>query len=39
MLLKAFKGFVGTLGSSTNTYLIYDEKTFEELERYNESET
>jgi len=29
MLLKTIKGIVGTLGSYTNTYLIYDEKTFE----------
>lgn len=29
MLLKTFKGFVGTLGAPTNTYLVYDEKTFE----------
>lgn len=29
MLLKTIKGFVGTLCSYTNTYLVYDEKTFE----------
>lgn len=29
MLLKSLKGLVGSLGSYTNTYLIYDEKTFE----------
>lgn len=29
MLLKTFKGLVGTLGAYTNTYLIYDEETFE----------
>lgn len=29
MLLKSFKGRVGSLGSYTNTYLVYDEKTFE----------
>ena len=29
MLLKSFKGRVGTLGSYTNTYLVYDENTFE----------
>lgn len=29
MLLKTFKGFVGSLGSPTNTYLVYDEKTFD----------
>ena len=29
MLLKTIKSLVGTLGSYTNTYLVYDEKTFE----------
>lgn len=29
MLLKTFRGFVGILGSYTNTYLVYDEKTFD----------
>lgn len=29
MLLKSLKGLVGTLGSYTNTYLVYDEKSFE----------
>lgn len=29
MLLKTFKGFVGSLGAYTNTYLVYDEKLFE----------
>lgn len=29
MLLKTLKGMVGGLGAYTNTYLIYDEKTFE----------
>ncbi|MBO5143429.1 MAG: MBL fold metallo-hydrolase [Clostridia bacterium] len=29
MLLKSFKGRVGALGSYTNTYLVYDEKTFD----------
>lgn len=29
MLLKTLKGTVGILGSYTNTYLVYDEKTFE----------
>ena len=29
MLLKSFKGRVGSLGSYTNTYLVYDEITFE----------
>ena len=28
MLLKSFKGRVGILGSYTNTYLVYDDKTF-----------
>ena len=27
MLLKTFKGIVGKMGSYTNTYLVYDEKT------------
>ena len=29
MVLKSFKGRVGALGSYTNTYLVYDEKTFD----------
>ena len=29
MLLKTFKGFVGHMESYTNTYLVYDEKSFE----------
>ena len=29
MLLKSFKGFVGYMGAYTNTYLIYDENTYE----------
>lgn len=29
MFLKTIKGLVGTLGEYTNTYLIYDEKTYE----------
>lgn len=29
MLLKTFKGYAGTLNFATNTYLIYDEKTFD----------
>jgi len=29
MLLKSFKGFVGHMGAYTNTYLIYDENTYE----------
>ena len=29
MLLKSFKGIVGLLGAYTNTYLVYDEITFD----------
>ncbi len=29
MLLKTFKGIVGTMGTYTNTYVVYDEKTKE----------
>ena len=29
MLLKTFKGIVGALGQYTNTYLVYDETTFD----------
>ena len=30
MLLKSFKGIVGLLGAYTNTYLVYDEITFDD---------
>lgn len=29
MLLKSLKGMVGALNCYTNTYIVYDEKTFE----------